>query len=291
MAYTVGACCVALPLCSALHYVALAVTNYAFANCALLLLQSSLSQVMLRHASCCCHVLAVCMHRHDWPYRAVLCGDMHWCRVLLSCHASVRCAYIHYCYPTNRVPSCVAMKVCYPHDNPAARVPAMRWAQFLFLGHGACAWACISQGWYLAPVLLSLGPFYNGWLFFLCNSTQHIGLHHGGGGGGNPTKQIADFRLSTRTFYLDNPVVRCWYWQVVPPSPRMHIFVYPHRYHRHAHLTSCAQPLPLPTASADVENCERPSQRRGCDRAPGLLGYVCSQIGMLLRVPLFLWHR
>jgi fatty acid desaturase len=31
---------------------------------------------------------------------------------------------------------------------------------------------------------------------------------------GNSTKQICDFRLTTRSFYLRNPIVRCWYWNM-----------------------------------------------------------------------------
>ena len=95
-------------------------------------------------------------------------------------------------------------EICYPTNNPAARQPPMRWAQFMLLGHGAFAYFCIMRGQYLAPVLLSLGPFYNGWLFWLCNSTQHIGLPHGNFG----TETVNDFRLNTRTFYLNNSLVR-----------------------------------------------------------------------------------
>jgi fatty acid desaturase len=101
-------------------------------------------------------------------------------------------------------------EICYPTNNPAARQPPMRWAQFMLLGHGAFAYFCIMRGQYLAPFLLSLGPFYNGWLFWLCNSTQHIGLPHGNFG----TETVNDFRLNTRTFYLNNSLVRFWYWHM-----------------------------------------------------------------------------
>ena len=94
-------------------------------------------------------------------------------------------------------------EVCYPSALPAARLPAMRWAQFMLGGHALIAAASISRGCYLLPFLLSFGPFYNGWLFFLCNATQHVGMH--------PQKN--DFRLNTRTFYL-NPVVRFLYWHM-----------------------------------------------------------------------------
>ena len=31
---------------------------------------------------------------------------------------------------------------------------------------------------------------------------------------GDEKKTIADFRLSTRTFYVNNPIVQFWYWQM-----------------------------------------------------------------------------
>jgi len=46
-------------------------------------------------------------------------------------------------------------------------------------------------------------PFYGGWLFFLCNNTQHIGLQD----------HVPDFRLCCRTFAL-HPVTRFHYWQM-----------------------------------------------------------------------------
>jgi fatty acid desaturase len=52
-------------------------------------------------------------------------------------------------------------------------------------------------------VLLSLGPFFNGWLFWLCNSTQHVGLQPG----------QPDFRLNTRSFEL-HPLIRFLYWDM-----------------------------------------------------------------------------
>jgi fatty acid desaturase len=40
-------------------------------------------------------------------------------------------------------------------------------------------------------------------LFFLCNNTQHVGLQD----------EVADFRLCTRTIYL-NPIVQFLYWHM-----------------------------------------------------------------------------
>jgi fatty acid desaturase len=94
-------------------------------------------------------------------------------------------------------------EVCYPQALPQARAPAQRWAQAMLAGHAAVAIASISQGCWLLPFLLSLGPFFNGWLFFLCNATQHVGMKPG----------AADFRLNTRTFYL-HPALSFLYWHM-----------------------------------------------------------------------------
>jgi fatty acid desaturase len=88
-------------------------------------------------------------------------------------------------------------------SSAAARRSSARWAQFMLIGHALFAAACISRGVYLAPFLLSCGPFFNGWLFFLCNSTQHVGLE----------PSVADFRRNSRSFYL-NPVVSFLYWHM-----------------------------------------------------------------------------
>ena len=103
-------------------------------------------------------------------------------------------------------------EVCYPLENPLARMPPMRWAQFLLIGHASIAYMCVSKGCYVLPLLLSFGPFYNGWLFWLCNSTQHVGMHHGGGS--SKVAKVTDFRLTTRTFYIKSWLLRCWYWNM-----------------------------------------------------------------------------
>ena len=84
-----------------------------------------------------------------------------------------------------------------------ARLPAMLWAWVLLLGHATIAWLSVTRGNYVLPLLISGGPFISGWLFFLCNSTQHVGLAPG----------KADFRLNSRTFLL-HPLIRFWYWQM-----------------------------------------------------------------------------
>ena len=51
--------------------------------------------------------------------------------------------------------------------------------------------------------MVTFAPFYGGWLFFLCNNTQHAGLQG----------KVSDFRLNTRTVIL-NPFVRFLYWHM-----------------------------------------------------------------------------
>jgi fatty acid desaturase len=88
-------------------------------------------------------------------------------------------------------------------SSAAARRSSARWAQCMLLGHALFAAACVSRGVYLAPFLLSCGPFFNGWLFFLCNSTQHVGLE----------PSVPDFRRNTRTFRL-HPALAFLYWHM-----------------------------------------------------------------------------
>ena len=91
----------------------------------------------------------------------------------------------------------------YPENEPQLRVRPVRWARILLLGHGLILAVSLWQGWWLLPVLTSLSTFYGGWLFFLCNHTQHIGLEH----------DTPDYRLCCRTFTL-NPFVAFLYWHM-----------------------------------------------------------------------------
>lgn len=91
----------------------------------------------------------------------------------------------------------------YPPGDAARARPAIRWARVLLIGHGLILVASIATGWWIVPVLLSLGQFYGGWLHNLCNTTQHIGLQD----------NVDDFRLCCRTFTV-NPFVQCLYWHM-----------------------------------------------------------------------------
>lgn len=93
--------------------------------------------------------------------------------------------------------------ITYPEDQRELRVPAVRWARLLLCGHALLAAVALLRGHWLVPVIFSFGPFYGGWLFFLCNSTQHVGMQGG----------RSDFRLNCRSIRL-NPVLRFLYWQM-----------------------------------------------------------------------------
>lgn len=91
----------------------------------------------------------------------------------------------------------------FPCDAPQKNAVPVRWARIVLVGHMIVVIGSLSFGQWLLPVLISFTPFYGGWLFFLCNNTQHIGLQD----------DVPDFRLSCRTFTL-NPVVRFLYWHM-----------------------------------------------------------------------------
>lgn len=91
----------------------------------------------------------------------------------------------------------------YPPSAPELRKPPVRWARALLLGHFLIVAVSLATGQWIIPILVTLAPFYGGWLFFLCNNTQHIGLQD----------NVPDFRLCCRTFTL-NPMVRFLYWQM-----------------------------------------------------------------------------
>jgi len=91
----------------------------------------------------------------------------------------------------------------FPASDPVKRSRPVNWARTLLIGHGLVLLIAIYTRLWLLPVVVSLTPMYGGWLFFLCNNTQHIGLQD----------NVPDFRLCCRTFTL-NPVVRFLYWHM-----------------------------------------------------------------------------
>lgn len=91
----------------------------------------------------------------------------------------------------------------FPDSNPEKRRWASRWSQALLIGHAAILVAALCAKLWLVPVLVTLAPFYGGWLQYLCNQTQHIGLQD----------NVTDYRLNARTFTL-NPLLGFLYWHM-----------------------------------------------------------------------------
>lgn len=94
-------------------------------------------------------------------------------------------------------------RILFPEDKPAKRRELFNWARILLVVHTLLIVQAIFTGWWMLPVLITFAPFYGGWLLFLCNNTQHVGLQD----------EVEDFRLCTRTIYL-NPIVQFLYWHM-----------------------------------------------------------------------------
>lgn len=91
----------------------------------------------------------------------------------------------------------------FPADQLEKRRPVVRWARFLLIAHATIFVVSLLCGWWILPILTSCAPAYGGWLFFLCNNTQHIGLQD----------NVPDYRLCCRTFTL-NHVAQFLYWNM-----------------------------------------------------------------------------
>ncbi|OQA42230.1 MAG: Fatty acid desaturase [Chloroflexi bacterium ADurb.Bin325] len=91
----------------------------------------------------------------------------------------------------------------FPESAVAARRRLFNWARILLVGHLLLVVVSLLLGWYMLPVLITLAPFYGGWLLYLCNNTQHVGLQD----------NVPDFRLCCRTITL-NPFLQFIYWHM-----------------------------------------------------------------------------
>lgn len=91
----------------------------------------------------------------------------------------------------------------FPPSNPRNQQALFNWARILLGGHALLTAVSLYLGFWMLPVLVTLAPFYGGWLLYLCNNTQHVGLQD----------NVPDFRLCTRTIIL-NPFVRFLYWHM-----------------------------------------------------------------------------
>ena len=93
--------------------------------------------------------------------------------------------------------------VMFPESDMAKRRELFNWARIQLVGHALIVGVSLYFGLWLVPVLITLAPAYGGWLLFLCNTTQHVGL----------TDNVPDFRLCCRTITL-NPLVQFLYWHM-----------------------------------------------------------------------------
>jgi fatty acid desaturase len=91
----------------------------------------------------------------------------------------------------------------FPETDTAQRRRLFNWSRVTLLGHAVIIAVSAATGWWLLAVLTTCARFYGGWLSFLLNNTQHIGLQD----------NVADFRLCTRTVIL-NPVYRFLYFHM-----------------------------------------------------------------------------
>ena len=93
--------------------------------------------------------------------------------------------------------------VMFPKSDMEKRRELFNWARIQLVGHALIVGVSLYFGLWLVPVLITLAPAYGGWLLYLCNTTQHVGL----------TDNVPDFRLCCRTITL-NPLVRFLYWHM-----------------------------------------------------------------------------
>jgi fatty acid desaturase len=91
----------------------------------------------------------------------------------------------------------------FPEADAVQRRRLFNWSRIMLVGHGVIIAVSAVTGWWLLAVLTTGARFYGGWLSFLLNNTQHIGLQD----------NVPDFRLCTRTVIL-NPVYRFLYFHM-----------------------------------------------------------------------------
>jgi fatty acid desaturase len=98
----------------------------------------------------------------------------------------------------------------FPEDQPELRRPLIRWNRGVVLGHGLLLLASVAGAlltrrwaWLLVPCVVSFSTTYGGWLFYLCNNTQHVGL----------IDKTPDFRLCCRSMRLPR-IVSFLYWHM-----------------------------------------------------------------------------
>ncbi len=91
----------------------------------------------------------------------------------------------------------------FPATATELRRRLFTWSRILLFGHVAIIIVSILMGWWMLPILTTFGGYYGGWLLFLCNNAQHVGLQD----------DVPDYRLCCRTIII-NPVISFLYWRM-----------------------------------------------------------------------------
>lgn len=94
-------------------------------------------------------------------------------------------------------------QICLPAEQAQLRRDVIHWARLVLAGHVTILVVSVACGYWIIPIIVSCGPCIGGWLWFLCNNSQHTGMQD----------NVPDFRLCCRTV-LPNPLVRFLYWNM-----------------------------------------------------------------------------
>ncbi|GAB4187656.1 MAG: hypothetical protein Fur005_49360 [Roseiflexaceae bacterium] len=63
-------------------------------------------------------------------------------------------------------------RILFRDEQSERRQALIGWARILLIGHTLLILQAFVTGWWMLPVLITLAPFYGGWLLFLCNNTS-----------------------------------------------------------------------------------------------------------------------
>lgn len=124
-----------------------------------------------------------------------------------------------------------------PKSDVKARRAVIRWARILLTGHGVLAAGFLLSGQWILIFIVTLAPFYAGWLNNLVAWTQHLCLQ----------PDVDDYRLCARTIRV-NPVLEFFYSRM--------------NYHLEHHMYAAVPFYHLPKLRAAVEY-DLPRARRG----------------------------
>jgi len=93
--------------------------------------------------------------------------------------------------------------ILFPETAVELRSSLFNWARILLIGHALLTAVSLALGLWMIPVVVTLAPFYGGWLNYLINNVQHVGLQG----------KVPDFRRCTWTIIL-NPFLSFVYWRM-----------------------------------------------------------------------------